>query len=391
MAIEDLVVSVPELWQRGVVNQGAENLMKILRDDLKLPVRQLLSEPVAAVAYYIWKSQLAEGAKKRILVCDMGGGTFDVALCEASRNTVSVIDFDGNDSNQAGVSDLKGILRNVYGRAERPIDETSFEFIRDLWDLDRNIVMDANGRKLELAYRNYENSPERYGAMPVFNSGELSVTAADAFEAFDGIYKGIHTVLNKIKQRQGGHLEFDQLLMVGGFSQYFLVRKTILDYFKLAETHEKVKIIPRNDSLFAISYGATLVAANQVEIKELYPHSIFYIGYSWSQQEVEIPIITAGKEIKPDTPHFAKQEVKIIGNDFDLKGYVQMEGDAKRQQEFKKPVKLNFKADLDKRYKIGIEINRSNMAVCVIRDAANQEHKIPLGELFKKGIYPVTD
>lgn len=389
--IKNLVVSVPELWQNAAANKGAENLLKVIENDLGLQVNQLLSEPVAAVAYYVWKAKLKKGEKRRILVCDMGGGTFDVSLCEASKNSISVKAFGGNDNDQAGVFKLKEILRNVYKRLNKKVAETSFEFKKDLWELDKNIKLEVNGERLSSAFESYQKDPVRWGEIPVIKSGDLEVRAIDVFSAFKRINTGIQEVFDKLKKRNNGTIDFDQLLMVGGFSQYFLVRKTILDYFGLNETHEKVKIVPKKDSIYAISYGATLAAAGIVNIEENYPHNIYFQSLSEKNETVPILIFGGGKEFKPNTPVFAKTRVKIIGNKFPLEGFVELEGDKELIVPFSKPLELQFKTNPKEKYRIGVEINRSNMALCVIEDEDSQLHQIPLGELFKEGIYEIKE
>ncbi len=90
-AIARLVVSVPEIWQRDIYNRGRESLQKLIQD-LGLPLIQLVSEPVAAAAYYTWEMHRRAIAQNtdlftgNLLVCDMGGGTFDVSLCRIYGN-----------------------------------------------------------------------------------------------------------------------------------------------------------------------------------------------------------------------------------------------------------------------------------------------------------------
>lgn len=392
--ISQIVVSVPELWQKkGIANKGASKLEAILKHDLGLPLKQLVSEPVAAVAYYIWKSNLKNGEKKKVLVCDVGGGTFDVCYCSATKDSVEVELFEGNDDNRAGVYNLKQILRNAYQRKKIPIDENSFQFKSDIWDLDKNIQLDANTKRLARAYSHYQKDPKRNDGA-VFNIQRGEIFCSDVFEAFSKIREGIYQVLDRMAERTGSKssLEFDQLLLVGGFSRYFLVREAILGYFSLSDEDPKVKIVNRDSSLYAIAHGAALVASNQVEIKEYYPHSIFYIGSNKNGKRVEIPILTAGDPIIPNQPKFADKKVRINGQEFELEGYVLLGGASKEKESFKKHIRIPFKLDYSSHYQIGIIINRSNLAKFVIKKhGENQEYyEIDLDELFDRGIYVVN-
>lgn len=386
--ITKLVVSVPELWQKGLVNTGAERLQNILTHDLKLPVDRLMSEPLAAVAYYIWKAKLKTEETKRVLVCDMGGGTFDVSFCEVSAKGIVVRAFDGNDDNRAGVFELKAILRNVYHSNNQSLDEESFDFNRDLWKLDRTIQMPTTAERLQAAYKNYNRSPERYGQLTTGVSiGGMKVTAADAFDAFEKVRLGIIEVLDRLSKQLGGQIPFEQLLLVGGFSRYFLVRKTILDYFNLKEGSPEVKQFSLNDSLYAIAHGSALIAAGQVEVSEFFPHSIYYIGFEWNGKKIDIPITEAGKSQNKNGLMFSEYEVKILGQSFLLEGYILLNGNKAEKKEFDKEVTIPFSVEPDRRYRIGVEIDRSNVAYCVIEDKDQKRHRISIGELFRHGMY----
>jgi len=94
-SIENLVVSVPEVWQRAANNPGAEALRRIVTEALRLPLDHLRSEPVCAAAYYVYRYQQDACHTGRqafnLLVCDIGGGTFDVALCRVSGQQIDPI------------------------------------------------------------------------------------------------------------------------------------------------------------------------------------------------------------------------------------------------------------------------------------------------------------
>lgn len=378
-AIESIVVSVPELWQKNIVNRGASNLESIFRE-LDLPLKQLISEPLAATAYFIWKHNELVKSKKKVLVCDMGGGTFDVALCDVEGDIIKVLAFDGNEDNKAGVFDLKEILKNIYNRNNIAIDEESFEFKNDLWELDKQIQTDRYNQRLEEKYNAYLADKDEADEA-LFKVNQKRVFLKDIYEAFPPIKESINSVLNKISQENIQNFQFDYLLFVGGFSRYFLVRKTILDFFNLSEEDEKVKIVPKQDSLFAVSYGASLVAADKIQIKEYYDHTIFYGGHDITNKRIDIPIIKSKDIITHGKPFFSQQEVFIReGNEITLEGYI-LENGATRK-DFAKQIKFSFSVSKDESYKAGIEINRANVAFFVLKDKNDTIHKFEIGELL---------
>lgn len=124
--ISKIVVSVPEIWHRDIKNTGRERLQKIIKESLGFGDKlvQLVSEPVAAAAYYVWKDKKRENVSEQkvfsgnLLVCDMGGGTFDVSLCRVSKDSsVEVLYFDGQGDKGlecAGVAFDRNCVKAAY-------------------------------------------------------------------------------------------------------------------------------------------------------------------------------------------------------------------------------------------------------------------------------------
>ncbi len=373
--IEGLVVSVPELWQANFVNSGGENLENIFKE-LNLPLRQLLSEPIAAVAYYVWKEVSEDDQEKNVLVCDFGGGTIDISLCVVKKPGIKVLDFEGNE-NRAGVKHLQLILERIYAQNGITTDQQAERQSRDLLELDKLLQSKGYAKKLETIY-----AKDMRLSKPVFKiNNELEVFAHDIFAAFEDIKTGIITVLDNIKKRSGT-IDFDTVLFVGGFSQYFLTRQTILNYFDLEADSLKVKTFEsRKDRLYAISFGATLVAANQVQIKERYPHSIYFNALkivNHELQKIAKPMIEAGADFLPNHPQFSK--AKIYNHTVPLEGYVMLEGT--KRVDFKKEIALPADFIDGTQFEVGIEINHSNLVKFVVRNGQQQMHKVDLSELF---------
>lgn len=309
----------------------------------------------------------------------MGGGTFDVALCEVEGDIIKVLAFDGNEDNKAGVFDLKEILKNLYRRCNLDVDENSFEFNSSLWELDKQIQTDKSNTILEENFEKYIQDKEKNDRV-VFKVNGKSVFLKDIYEAFPPIKESIISVLNKISKENKKNLQFDYLLFVGGFSRYFLVRKTILDYFQLTEEDDKVKIISKQDSLFAVSYGASLVAADKIQIKEYYDHTIFYCIYI-ENKKVDIPVIKSKDVIVQGVPCFNAQQVCLReDNEIILEGYILENGITKR--DFSKQIKFSNALSKDENYLAGIEISRANVAFFVLKDNNDNIHRFEIGELL---------
>lgn len=90
--IESVVVTVPHRWT-GKQRQATRAAVL----EAGLPVARLVSEPIAAAAYYAHVQKLTK--PEIVLVCDMGGGTFDVTLTEIQvRGRSKVVISNGGKS-----------------------------------------------------------------------------------------------------------------------------------------------------------------------------------------------------------------------------------------------------------------------------------------------------
>ena len=81
VSIDGAVITVPayfnEAQRQATINAGKKAGLKVLK---------IINEPTAAIIAY----GLTGGADKKVMVYDLGGGTFDVTIAEVVGSTVSV-------------------------------------------------------------------------------------------------------------------------------------------------------------------------------------------------------------------------------------------------------------------------------------------------------------
>lgn len=385
--ITNLVVSMPEVWQKDHIwNKGAESLQSII-SDLNLPLQQLVSEPLAAVAYYINKSQLKEGEERKVLVCDMGGGTFDVSWCKAKHDTIEVISFEGDDNDRAGMYHLQQIIRNALKKYDKTLNETSPEFIQLVWDIETFLTGDRDQAALEKQIKQFKESPKKYN----FNYQTINgykIELKDIFLAFKEVNEAIDLVLSKLEQKYMIR-SFDHLLLVGGFSRYFSVREAIFDYLGTSKDDERVQIVSKDEGYLSIAKGAALLAANEVKIVEKYPHSVFIqanpgeLGIKFK----DFPIVEAGHRIPDDVTIFSETLFTVIHRKFNLTGHYLLNGDESMKKDFSVEVYLdNF--DTSKihknKWQLGIEISKSNVLSFILKDERGNVQKCLLKNIFNQ-------
>ncbi len=109
MTIESILVTVPHGWRRAnpekcrATRQAVQEAVK----DKSIRISELtVSEPVAAAVYWIWEArqrglgQTLQG--KTVLICDVGGGTFDLSLVAIKGDNEPIDVIDAINNNIAG-------------------------------------------------------------------------------------------------------------------------------------------------------------------------------------------------------------------------------------------------------------------------------------------------
>ncbi|AMW30754.1 Hsp70 family protein [Arthrospira platensis] len=384
--IEGLVVSVPEIWQRDISNRGRENLQSLIAHNLGLEKQliQLVSEPVAAAAYYAWETQRRhqqenqEPFQGNLLVCDMGGGTFDVSLCRVyGDKKVEVLYFDGEGDRgleSAGVAfDRRCVIQAYKKQNGTEPDLNSQEFMNLLQSFE-SLKIDGHDRYTK-KLKNYCKSPSYLAEKTLYSfSNGYTITNGEVDEAFQPIAEGIRRVLERVNQWLATHQEpCDRLFLVGGFCQFYLVQKTILDALKITEKDPRVD----NDfnliqSAFAISYGACLIANGLVQPRETYIHTIgIVVGMMTASMEVEetfIPIIEGGANLD-DLASLRFADIPPLEAFHDTPEVILGVVPQSKGQIFKKvlpdTVKLPRNVASEK-WRVGMRVNRSQVAYLAI-------------------------
>ncbi|MEB3883896.1 Hsp70 family protein [Lyngbya sp. CCY1209] len=403
--IAGLVVSVPEIWQRDICNTGRENLQTLIAENLGLEKQliQLVSEPVAAAAYYAWETQRRHREENRepfngnLLVCDMGGGTFDVSLCRIyGENKVEVLYFDGQGDRgleSAGVAfDRSCVIQAYTQKNGLPPDADSTEFMNLLREFES--VKIAGHNKYTKKLKNYLNSPSELADQTLYSfSNGYTLTSGEVARAFAPIAAGITRVLERVTTWMDANgQKCDRLFLVGGFCQFHLVQKTILDALNLGENDPTLESqFNLINSAFAISYGACLIANGLVQPSEIYIHTIglvvHTINASTKLEEIFIPIIKGGTNLDdlaslrfadiPPLEAFHDTPTVTLGVDPQSRGKL-------FKQVLPDIVKLPKTATSEK-WRVGMRVNRSQVAyLAIASEEGNKAIEYELGNIIAK-------
>jgi len=242
-SVQKAVITVPAYFsdaQRQATREAGEIA--------GLEVLRMINEPTAAALSY----EAEQKSHKRILVYDLGGGTFDVSVVNIEDDVVEVVASHGN--NKLGGDDFD---QKIVDHIVEHIKETSKIDI-----LNSRKGMARINRVAETAKRALSNQPfvlieeeyiEEYEEAPVHLSLELSRhDYEDMIGPFiDETLEAVHIALNGAGLTAS---DIDEILLVGGSTRTPLVGVRL---------EEELRISPRLevDPDLCVATGAAIQAA----------------------------------------------------------------------------------------------------------------------------------
>ena len=247
--ISKLVITVPAYF-----NDSQRKLTKQAAELVGLKVIQIINEPTAATLSYGFGQ--TQDVNKKILVFDLGGGTFDVSILTIEKDNNSnslnfkVIATSGD--TQLGGEDFDNELVDYFIN-KRQFDEKFKEDKRNL-------------RRLKVACENIKK---------ILSSSEGTILRINNFynnqdlvepitrKEFEDICKDLFVKLElsldeSLKNAQLSKTEIDEIILVGGSTRIPKVKEIVKNYFP------KCKI---NDSINpdeAVAYGAAIHAEKRL-------------------------------------------------------------------------------------------------------------------------------
>jgi molecular chaperone DnaK len=217
-----------------------------------LNVIDIINEPTAATLTYAWhKGELGIGQsniKRRVLIYDLGGGTFDSTLVEYTPTHFHVLATDG-DVELGGVDWNDRILNYVCDefKEKHSIDP------RDSAQAVHALRNDCDLAKIQLTEKAEVVIPLRYEGKS--NTVRLSRSKFDELTA-DLLQRTLDTTDFVIEQAKLTFKELDAVVLVGGSTLMPQVREKLA-----AHTSIKPYILPGNYTHTAVACGAAIHAA----------------------------------------------------------------------------------------------------------------------------------
>ena len=258
--VVEAVITVPANF-----NNSQRKVTKLAGEMAGLKVERIINEPTAAaIAYGINNSQKEE----KILVYDLGGGTFDVSILEIFDGILDVKSSRGNDR-------LGG--KDFDSRIEKYIeDEFKKTYKQDLYkDLDMKNKLSIKMRIKEAAINTKKELSTQLTTtinipfINIIDNKPVSIDMEFTREKFDELTKDLvisttEKINEALKAAKLKEKDIDTVLLVGGSSRIPAVRE-------LVEKKFKGKIISGINPDEAVAMGAAIQAgikSNQITCEE---------------------------------------------------------------------------------------------------------------------------
>jgi len=211
------VITVPA-WYDAAQRQATKDAAQIAG----LQVMRLLSEPTAAALGH----GAHRGADRRYLVCDLGGGTFDVALVDVDAGVFEVLAttgdpfLGGDDVDRVLVENLVRDVRQSRG-IDVSTDATAIEKLRLAAQIAKHELSDHATAKLQIPDLAQLPSGKNLEYVRMLRRDELELWTSPLIKRLEPPVK--ESLLRSSRQRD----QIEEVLLVGGSTRMPVVRKEL--------------------------------------------------------------------------------------------------------------------------------------------------------------------
>lgn len=245
--VRDAVITVPAYF-----NDSQRRLTITAAEIAGLNVTRIINEPTAAaIAYGLNNKSGSEGRATRILVYDLGGGTFDVSILEIQDGMFDV-KATGGSTHLGGQDFNKNLVDHVFGvwSAKQPV-KVSRSAIDSRSMASLYSEAEKVKRALSTGYEATMYVPKFYGDANLEEKVSRVTFERVNSKLFD---ESIDVVRKVMDDKSYKTSDIDEIVLVGGSTRIPKVTKLITDMFKKS---------PRKDINpdEAVAYGAAVHAA----------------------------------------------------------------------------------------------------------------------------------
>jgi len=219
-SVTDAVITVPAYF-----NDAQRKATKEAGTIAGLNVLRIINEPTASALAYGLDSK----ADEKVLVYDLGGGTFDVTVLEISEGTFEVLSTDGNaflggdDFDNKIVDFLANEFKSDHG-IDLKADKMALQRLKDAAENAKKELSSAEETEINLPFITADASGPKHLV--------IKLTRAKFEGMIDGMIKEtISHIKTAMKDAGLSKNEINEIIMVGGSTRLPIAQKMVSDEF----------------------------------------------------------------------------------------------------------------------------------------------------------------
>lgn len=279
--INDVVITVPAYFS-DAQRKATEDAATIAGVTLK----GMINEPTAAALCYVNKKNIEN---EKIMVYDLGGGTFDVTILNVIKSDNIEVISTGGLSNAGGRFFDQAIVDYVrdYIEEKYNIDLEDEEYLEEL----QNLYLKAEDTKKQLAQRKVVQMRLKIGTI----MENIEINREQFNDMISRTYEKTERKVKEVIAKAGLQpTDIDKVLLVGGSSRIPYIEERIEQFIGKKPSKE---INPDE----AVAIGAALFARTKLQNNEtaqftdVCSHSIGVVVYNMGQPENEKIIMRNSK------------------------------------------------------------------------------------------------
>ncbi|MFH1299768.1 MAG: molecular chaperone HscC, partial [Planctomycetota bacterium] len=218
--VHDAIITVPAYF-----NDHQRNATKQAGELAGLNVRRIINEPTAAALTYGFHDR---GAEKKLIVIDLGGGTFDVTAMEVFEGTLEIISTAGE--SMLGGEDFNDRLLSWALAAQKMQVE--------LAEVKQPLLVSRLRQECEAAKCALSSQPDAAIRIPNQqgeidqNSPVLTITGDQFKELVDPLLKRLaRPIARAVRDSRIPPEEFTDVILVGGATRMNVVHSFVRSFF----------------------------------------------------------------------------------------------------------------------------------------------------------------
>lgn len=220
-SITEAVITVPAYF-----NDAQRQATKDAGEIAGLKVLRIINEPTAAALAYGFE----KGNDEKVLVYDLGGGTFDVTVLDISNETIEVLATNG-DTHLGGRDFDERIVNHIIEEFKKDSgvdlsnDKAAIQRIKEAAEKAKHDLSSQNEHQINLPFitMGADNQPQHL--LLTITRSKLEDLVRDLVE------KTLEPVKKALSDSGLDKNQVQEIIMVGGMTRMPLVQKIVEEYF----------------------------------------------------------------------------------------------------------------------------------------------------------------